>query len=683
MNSVIFIRIFSLVFAMIFLYCTKGYSQGSARDFLDEDTLAEIKVATRIPEKAANLPYSISTINQKQIAQSLPRTIPEALNFNSGVFLQKTNHGGGSPFLRGLTGNQVLTMLDGIRLNNATFRYGPNQYLNTVDIFTLQNVEIVRGSGSVQYGSDALGGVVYLQTKDPLFAMDKNKWTGNFTGRYITQNMEKTARAEMAYGAKKTAILAGYSYRDFGDLYGGDTTGKQSPSGYREDAFNVKMLFALPADWQLKLSHQSLLQKHVPVYHKIVLENYLLNKMHPQNKHVSYANLSKSFSNRYLRRINFTLSHQQSLETRISQKNQSTTHTEETDKVHTLGATVELFHQFNTYWSANSGAEFYFDKIRSSKATTNLQTGNIVDGRGLYPDNASYKNLSVYSLHQYNIRKWFLTAGLRYNKNFALITDENLGKIKVNPQALVANVGALFKALQYTSVYANFSSGYRAPNIDDMGTLGIVDFRYEQPAYDLKPEYNYNYEAGIKHQTNKVSVQAAAYYSTLKNLITRAQMKGQQIDGYNVYKKENAESGYIKGVELFANYLPLENLQIAAQLAYQQGWNNTKDEPLRRVPPLFGSVSANYSVNKFFVKAEILAADKQSKLAQGDKDDNRIPAGGTPGWSVINFYAGYHFNKHFSVNTSLQNILNKDYRLHGSGINGAGRSMIVSLKASI
>ena len=76
--------------------------------------------------------------------------------------MQKTNHGGGSPFIRGLVGNQVLVLIDGIRLNNATFRYGPNQYLNTIDSWQIERIEVMRGSGSIQYGSDALGGVVNI-----------------------------------------------------------------------------------------------------------------------------------------------------------------------------------------------------------------------------------------------------------------------------------------------------------------------------------------------------------------------------------------------------------------------------------------------------------------------------------------------------------------------------------------
>src|SRR5688500_15527068 len=80
--------------------------------------------------------YSVSTVSKSYLQEFNPRTAPEALMGTNGVFVQKTNHGGGSPFVRGLTGNQTLILVDGIRINNSTFRYGPNQYLNTIDIYT-------------------------------------------------------------------------------------------------------------------------------------------------------------------------------------------------------------------------------------------------------------------------------------------------------------------------------------------------------------------------------------------------------------------------------------------------------------------------------------------------------------------------------------------------------------------
>jgi iron complex outermembrane receptor protein/hemoglobin/transferrin/lactoferrin receptor protein len=110
-------------------------------------------------------PEAVSVLTQKQLLQNAPRSTPEALMGLPGVWVQKTNHGGGSPFIRGLTGQQTLILIDGIRLNNATFRSGPNQYFNTIDPQSIAQIEVLRGSGSVQYGSDALGGVVHVLTK--------------------------------------------------------------------------------------------------------------------------------------------------------------------------------------------------------------------------------------------------------------------------------------------------------------------------------------------------------------------------------------------------------------------------------------------------------------------------------------------------------------------------------------
>ena len=85
----------------------------------------------------------------------------------------------------------------------------------------------------------------------------------------------------------------------------------------------------------------------------------------------------------------------------------------------------------------------------------------------------------------------------------------------------------------------------------------------------------------------------------------------------------------------------------------------------------------SYRKNNFFATAEFMFAYKQNRLAQGDKDDNRIPAGGTPEWEVMHIYAGYKLSK-LQLNIGLQNIFNEDYRTHGSGINAVGRSGFIS-----
>ena len=91
------------------------------------------------------------------------------------------------------------------------------------------------------------------------------------------------------------------------------------------------------------------------------------------------------------------------------------------------------------------------------------------------------------------------------------------------------------------------------------------------------------------------------------------------------------------------------------------------------MPPFNGRLLSTWRHQKWFAGIEWMFASKQDRLAQGDKDDNRIPKGGTPGWNVLNMYASYQLSM-ARINLGLQNLFNEDYRTHGSGINGYGRS---------
>jgi outer membrane receptor protein involved in Fe transport len=380
-----------------------------------------------------------------------------------------------------------------------------------------------------------------------------------------------------------------------------------------------------------------------------------------------------------IRSIEVVLSHQQSVEGRNSRKNGNNVLHKEKDEVNTVGFTIDVLSELTKTWTANSGIELYHDKVNSSREEMNQQTNSTTDLRGLYPDESTYGNYSLFSLHHFKLNKFRVDAGARYNFFTISITDNTLGNVNIKPSALVANTAASYSVNLYHHFFASFSSGYRAPNIDDMGTLGIVDFRYEIPAADLLPEKSYNYEAGYKFRSKKLILTADVFYMQLKQLITRVKQKGVVINGYSVYKKENTEEAFIRGAEAEMDWQILKNWNVNAGFAYVFGQSVTNHEPLRRMPPFNGRVLSTYKINRWFAAAELWYAAKQGRLAQGDKDDNRIAKGGTPGYGVINLYAGYEL-KQIKLNTGLQNILNTDYRTHGSGINGYGRSIWLNIQ---
>lgn len=632
-----------------------------------------ILTAQRSPEKQFRVPYSVSVLGSRELQSVSYRSTPEALAGLPGVFMQKTNHGGGSPFLRGLTGNQTLILVDGIRLNNSTFRYGPNQYLNTIDPFTIRRVEVAKGTGSVQYGTDAMGGVVQVFSRDPEFAAGKPALNGRVLAKYMTGDMEKTGRGEWQYAGKKWALLGGVSLKNFGDLIGGDTTGRQTPSGYNEWSADLKTLMRIGNNTTLVVAGQWLRQNHVPVYHKVQLENFALNEMDPQQRLLGYIRMKTEKGPALFRETAYTFSFQQSDEGRYSRKTGSGLLRKEKDKTRTAGFTADILSVLTKYWTANSGVEVYLDKVYSSRADIQTADGSVTLKRGLYPDRSDYGNFSLYSLQHFRFGKWLLDAGLRYNRFTIQIEDTTLGSVSIHPSALVTNAGLSWNFSRRQAFFISYSSGFRAPNVDDMGTLGIVDFRYEIPVADLRPEKSSHTELGYKVSLPQFSAAASVFYMHIRDLITRIREEGQVINGYPVYRKENTESAFIRGVETEFQYRPVKFLQVEAHMSYTYGQNLTKDEPMRRIPPLNARLRITWRKAGWFAAAETAGAGAQRRLAQGDKEDNRIPSGGTPGWQVFNLYGGMETGR-IHLSAGLQNLLNCDYRTHGSGINGAGRS---------
>jgi len=648
-----------------------------ANDSIAPHMLSEVVItANRSGSPRFTTSEAIEVLKSKSIEQNQLRSVPEALINTPGVFVQKTNHGGGSPFLRGLTGNQNLQMIDGIRLNNATFRYGPNQYFNTIDVFSLDKIEVLRGNGSVQYGSDALGGTIQVFSRDATF-LENPKWGGGLLTRFASQSMEQTFHTDLDFGSEKVAFRGGLSWRNFGNIVGGDTTGTQAPNGYQELDYDMKGKIRLSPSSVLTLVYQNVHQQDVDIYHKVERENYAVNKMDPQKRKLAYIRVNQGMNNRILKSFTITASKQNTEEGRETRKNGSNTLRNENDKVRSLGFSAEVLTRNSSIWKANSGIEIYHDLVNSLRTDKDLSTSLTVPKRGLYPDGSTSSSLAAFTLHTFDLPKWVISAGARFNTFVIQVEDKAVGATKLTPSALVGSASVMRKLTATSNVFISANTGFRAPNIDDMGTLGIVDFRYEIPNFDLKPEKSFQYQLGYKLREKKLKGEIFLYRNELYNLIVRNRVEGDSIEGYPVYIKENVERAFIQGVEASLDYPITTSLSFSGSITYTYGQNITKNEPVRRIPPLFGRLAAEYKFKNCWSNIEWLAATKQERLAQGDKDDNRIPQGGTPGWNIFNINTGYSW-KFMSLDLRLQNLLNKDYRYHGSGVNGYGRSALIS-----
>lgn len=665
------------LFFNIFILSTLNISFAQSLDTLQHILMKEIVIsATRTNQNILQSSHSISLIKNNFDTQVSERTTPEMLMNMAGVFVQKTNHGGGSPILRGLMGNHTLILIDGIRLNNSTFRYGPNQYFNTIDPFSIQQMEVLRGSGSVQYGSDALGGAIHVLTANPEIAQPIKL---TMTGRIGSNNIEKTLNGKISYGLKKIGILGSVNFRTFGDLIGGKNTRMQSPSGYDEQSQNLKSKIMV-GKGILTVSYQNLKALNVPIYHKIITENFKINKIERQQRQLTFANYKVEFNHKSIKNFELIASLHNTYENRTLQKNNKVQVTNEKDKVNTKGFTGSINTIILNKINGNSGFEIYIDKVGSKVLeTTNLKE---IIKRGLYPDNSKMLNYSAYTLNQYQYKKIQISTGIRLNGFKITIPTELPSTIILKPKAIVGNLSLLSLITPYSSIYSLYNTGFRAPNIDDLGTLGIVDFRYELPTFNLKPEKSASFEVGYKIRKKKLNLTTAVYYTKLTNLITRVKIPHQFIENNVVYQKQNIEKAFIQGAEINFEIFLNKNLKFYTEITHTYGQNLTKNEPLRRIPPTFGRVNLQFNNKKYFINSEFLFAAAQRRLAQGDKDDKRIGPNGTDDWRLFNLSSGYNFKK-ISLNFLINNITNTDYRVHGSGINGLGRVFYLTTSLSI
>lgn len=638
-----------------------------------------VVTAQRSPRSRFEVPEAVTRVSQQDIQESGFRTAPEALIGATGVWVQKTNHGSGSPFLRGLTGNQTLLMLDGVRLNNSTYRYGPNQYFVLVNPLNIRQIEVVRGAGSVLYGSDAMGGTIQVLTRAPKFSADKWTFGGSAFAKYWSDDMEKTGRAELELSGKNAAFLAGFDYKDFGDLVAGGNLGTLAPSAYTEQAADFKSLFKLGSKGLLTLAYNGVFQQDVGRYDQVAQRGFAFWQFNPQTRQLGYARYQLQ-GNDTFKEWNVTASWQNWVEGREFRRENSNSQREEEDAVRTYGLVLESIAQLASNWQMVSGIEFYHDVIDSKGQDRNIETNAITPRRGLYPEDSQASNAAVFTAHTFDWNRLSLNVGARFNYFSLQVIDATFGDTEINPTALVGNISARYGLSETQAVTASVNTGFRSPNINDVSTFGSFDFGIETPSAGLESEKTLTFEVGYKVKMPLLTANLAAYHTRLTNLIDRVRstFNGQATyEGQDVYKKENVAESYVQGLEFDSDFRIANNLSLFTSLIYTYGQNTSNDEPMRRIPPLNGRVALSYRSNAWFGQAEWWFAGEQNRLAGGDKSDHRINPNGTPAWNVLNVKAGYQVQR-FSLNIGLQNLLDEAYRIHGSGVDGIGRSVWVS-----
>ncbi|MGK0322960.1 MAG: hemoglobin/transferrin/lactoferrin receptor protein, partial [Psychroserpens sp.] len=605
-----------------------------------EDLNQIVISASKFEQSKRDIPQTIVNISAKDIAFENPQTSADLLESTGNVYIQKSQLGGGSPMIRGFSSNRLLITVDGVRMNNAIFRSGNLQNVISIDPFTIQNTEITLGAGSVVYGSDAIGGVMSFYTKKPqLSYKDSLYFNANTAVRYASANYEKTGHLDLNFGLKKWAFLTSVTYTDFDDLrmgsHGPDDYLRpeyvetingvdvvvqnenplvQTPTGYDQINMLQKVRYEPKENLSFDLGLYYTTTSSYPRYDRLLrYRNGNLRSAEwdygPQGWFMGNFQVTKlSSSSNLYDKIQATAAYQNFQEGRFDRDFQSSIRRVREEAVDAYSLNVDLEKGLSNKSKLFYGLEYVYNNVNSTgeefDTTTNITSPSV----SRYPNGSNWQSLAAYASFKYKPNsKFVFQSGLRYNHVIANadFTENNeflnlpFDSTKLDAGALTGTAGISWIPSEMIQWKLNASTAFRAPNIDDIGKVfdsepGSVVV----PNQNLKPEYAYGGELGLKlNFDNIVVIDMATYYTFLDNALIRRDytLNGESqilYDGElsNVQAIQNASKEWIYGFEVGMKLNISEQLQFSSQYNVIGGTEEDDgvEVPVRHIAPNFG-----------------------------------------------------------------------------------------------
>ncbi len=714
------------------------------KDSAELENMDEILVsAQRFGSSRANTTRQIEVISAKQMQLAQQGTMADVLSQTGQVFVQKSQLGGGSPILRGFEASRILLVVDGVRMNNATYRAGHLQDIISVDQFMLDRTEVFFGSGSTQFGSDALGGVVYMKTRDPKFRNDKFGFANaNANFRYLSAASAVISNVNMELSGKKIAWIFSSTSSDFSNLRMGqqrhfspwDTFGLRryyagrvnnrdtillnyNPYIQRGSAYTQNDIFSKLAVKTGKLIHTINVQLSrsgsVPRYDR--LTDMSAGKFRfatwdyaPQNRDFfSYSMLipqKEGLSHRFI------FSHQNTHVGRVSRRFGNSYELTQTDKVGMTAFNYDFSYNLKSSLQIQGGAEWVINNVHSSAQNRNINTGEITASKNTrYADaGANTMSLAIFAnaIYVINPHDFILEGGVRLthyqlNANFS---DDNYLKLpyqtaEVSSIAPVYNLG-LSKKMDWDGLFfkASLAAGFRNPNVDDMTKLfeSVPGRKLVIPNKELKPERTRTLDLGFRLDRRKIHLEMGGYYTRITQLLIDAPASYNGNDSFDfegqrtpIFQMGNSALGYVTGGYFAAKIQIIEGIFIDANynstFGRYKGGESAFWTPIDHIAPDHGRMGLRWSSKEWQWEAFMLFNGRKIKREyspSGEDNAQYAPGGETPAWQTYNLRANWHVNKNLTASLAVENILDLNYRVFAGGISAPGRNLVATVRVS-
>ena len=670
-----------------------------------------VVVGTRHPEDPFRSDRSVATVDSRALAERAPRTTPEALWEAPGVFVQQTNHGGGAPIVRGMVGPQNLILVDGVRLNNSVYRTGPLQYLNLVDAMSLERIEVLRGPGSVLYGSDAMGGVIRLFPLGSLWRdATGTELTAEVAGVAGSADDQRSGHARLGVAREGLRALVGGTMRSFDDLEAGPGVGRQVYTGYDQSSASARLAYRVQdgalAGWTVTAAWLWTLLSDAGRTDKLYDARSL--QFYDNDDHLAWLRLSAPLP-AIGSEAELTLSYQGFFERKdtIALRDDLVAEVS-TTRDETRADTLGLDLQWTTRWLESrlrllGGGTWYRDWVDAERWFRRGAAPFALRPDPGLPPGSTYDNYGAWLMVEGE--PWVGEGGheLRLAAGYRL--HGMVGQAPARdelPAVDESYLGHVFLgSVRYAwadrlTAAATFSQGFRGPNLSEAVLLGDTGKFFHIPNPELGPERSDTVELLLRGRVWRLTLGVTGYVSLLHDLIRREPTTWRgatEVGGKPVAWDVNGGEGTLWGVEPELELALPAGFALAGSLAWTWGEEELDDGgtvPLTRIPPLFGRATARWAAPwagslRGFVELYVLAAGKQDRLSPEDETDARIPEGGTPGWTTLNLRAGIEAagDGELRVTLDARNLLDETYKYHGSGVYGPGASVVLSLAAAL
>ncbi len=742
-------------------------------------------------------------------ARPLPN-IGHAVEGALGILLQQTSAAQVAPFLRGLTGYQVLNLIDGIRLNNATFRSGPNQYLAFIDPSQVERMETVLGPSSSQYGSDSLGGAIQVITPEARFEHSRRAFHGAWNVFGATADGSGGVDSRISVGTERLAMIVGASGTRHNDLRAGrgensrhvlrrffgmsgaqaaDLTGdRQQDTAFTQWAADTKLAVRPGADQTLTFWYQQSSQSGSRNYKDLWGGlGRLQSALDPQGLKFGYVRYEKVGWGRLDTLAGtFSVNSQRDGSRRQNLRFTDSITTDDS-QVNAFGYSAQATSRAGRRHAVVFGGEWYDERISSTRTVFHPVTGARQNARPPYPDGSRYGTGGVFVQDRIEIvRRLRATLGGRWTRVGYSNRSDTFGS-RASAQDFgdwTFNTALAWQLSPALSVVGLVGRGFRAPNANDLGAIGVNDLGYEIPAAEavpagawlassssegatslgravekLRAERLLSYEVGLRLRVRKLEARIQFFDAELYDPIVRrsllfpsdrvpAALSGLPVTTLPPTAAQHAQGVVAvatsfdpRAVKAFVNdgrarYYGTEasgrfrfrsHWIAEAGVSYIVGRDLNPDRNIRRLPPPQGTVALQHTRTRFWWRTYLLFAGPQHRLSGGDIDDERIgasrsrndiaavfqsarlspfvrqglftPTGetlrqvqdrvlpglddstrvalyrSTSGWLTWNLHGGYSLTERMSVTGGVFNILDRNYRVHGSGVDMPGVSV--------